>query len=46
MCRLSPHERMKWRRRIDGDYVEDAVLPTLEEDRVSWLNRRRDVCDS
>ena len=32
-------------RRIDGDDIEDAVLPAPEEDQVSGLDRRRDVCD-
>ena len=46
MCRLSPHECMSWGTRIDGDDVEDAVLPALEEDQISRLDRRGDVCDS
>jgi hypothetical protein len=48
MCRLlSPYEGVQRGLLIlEEDHVEDAVLPTLEEDEISGFNRRRDMSDS
>lgn len=47
MCRLGPYKGIQRGPRIGyGNHVQDAVLPTLEEDEVACFHRRRDVSDS